>query len=245
MDLTATGEPVIVHRGVPRLGAVRSCPREAVGSAGGQVLGQGPDGKPVGLTVGLFNDTCHDARLGIPPRSGRSWPSPRPPPQTSASPTCRLAAPDVGMSSACSLNALPTRGDPREHAWRDAAHPHSQPPSTESSETAHRHVGEAANASTRDEPLAALAAAEDITGAARGRWVNAGLVQDEYHDCVVAGRPANSSPDGNPRPCLRPDFDDQAAGSRNCGQWRFQRTPSAGQAPRDAYRPGALPRQPC
>ncbi|MFG2358388.1 hypothetical protein [Streptomyces sp. NPDC048521] len=29
-----------------------------------------------------------------------------------------------------------------------------------------------------------------ITGAARGRWVNAGLVQDEYHDHVVAGRPA-------------------------------------------------------
>ncbi|WP_327714559.1 hypothetical protein OG381_03300 [Streptomyces sp. NBC_00490] len=45
---------------------------------------------------------------------------------------------------------------------------------------------------TRDDPLAALAAAEDITGAARGRWVNVGLVQDEYHDYVVAGRSANS-----------------------------------------------------
>lgn len=51
---------------------------------------------------------------------------------------------------------------------------------------------------TRDDPLATLAAAEDITGAARGRWVNAGLVQDEYRDYVVAGRPANSSPHGNP-----------------------------------------------
>ncbi|WP_033329076.1 hypothetical protein [Streptomyces yerevanensis] len=57
---------------------------------------------------------------------------------------------------------------------------------------------------TRDDPLAALAAAEDITGAARGRWVNAGLVQDEYHDYVVAGRPANSSPDGNPCPVPPP-----------------------------------------
>ncbi|MFD8007571.1 hypothetical protein [Streptomyces mirabilis] len=57
---------------------------------------------------------------------------------------------------------------------------------------------------TRDDPLVALAAAEDITGAARGRWVNAGLVQDEYHDYVVAGRPANSSPDGNPWPVPPP-----------------------------------------
>ncbi|MCT9010979.1 hypothetical protein [Streptomyces rhizosphaerihabitans] len=57
---------------------------------------------------------------------------------------------------------------------------------------------------THDEPLAALATAEDITGAARGRWVNAGLVQDEYHDYVVAGRPANSSPDGNPWPVPPP-----------------------------------------
>lgn len=160
----------------------------------------------MGLTADLLNDACDDRRVGFPPRSGRSWPSPRPPPQTSASPTSLLAARDVGMSSACSLNTLPTRGDPREPASRDAAHPLSQPPSTESSETAHRHVGEAANASTRDEPLAALAAAEDITGAARGRWVNPGLVQDEYHDNVVAGRPANSSPDGNSRPCLRPDL---------------------------------------
>ncbi|MFI9772769.1 hypothetical protein ACIHJG_38920 [Streptomyces sp. NPDC052415] len=57
---------------------------------------------------------------------------------------------------------------------------------------------------TRDDPLAALAAAEDITGAARGRWVNAGLVQDEYHDYVMAGRPTNSSPDGNPWPVPPP-----------------------------------------
>ncbi|MFD3925499.1 hypothetical protein [Streptomyces sp. NPDC058614] len=53
---------------------------------------------------------------------------------------------------------------------------------------------------TRDDPLAALTAAEDVTGAVRGRWVNAGVVQDEYHDYVMAGRPTNSSPDGPPWP---------------------------------------------
>ncbi|WP_217554024.1 hypothetical protein [Streptomyces sp. GbtcB6] len=53
---------------------------------------------------------------------------------------------------------------------------------------------------TRDDPLAALTAAEDLTGAVRGRWVNAGLVQDEYHDYVMAGRPAHSSLDGHPWP---------------------------------------------
>ncbi|GAA5023392.1 hypothetical protein GCM10023335_56120 [Streptomyces siamensis] len=53
---------------------------------------------------------------------------------------------------------------------------------------------------TREEPLAALTAAEHVTGAVRGRWVDAGLVQDEYHDYVMAGRPANSSPDGHPWP---------------------------------------------
>ncbi|WP_075018363.1 hypothetical protein [Actinacidiphila rubida] len=51
---------------------------------------------------------------------------------------------------------------------------------------------------TRDDPLAALAAAEEVAGAVRGRWVNAGLVQDEYHDYVMAGRPRSSSPDGHP-----------------------------------------------
>jgi hypothetical protein len=53
---------------------------------------------------------------------------------------------------------------------------------------------------TRDGPLAALTAAEDVTEAVRGRWVNAGVVQGEYHDYVMAGRPANSSPDGHPWP---------------------------------------------
>ncbi|MFE2685151.1 hypothetical protein [Streptomyces mirabilis] len=53
---------------------------------------------------------------------------------------------------------------------------------------------------TRDDPLAALTAAEDVTGAVRGRWVNDGVVQDEYHDYVMAGRPANSSPDEHPWP---------------------------------------------
>ncbi|MFF9243860.1 hypothetical protein ACF1AY_04075 [Streptomyces sp. NPDC014776] len=53
---------------------------------------------------------------------------------------------------------------------------------------------------TTDDPLVAVSAAEDITGAVRGRWVNAGVVQDEYRDYVMAGRPANSSPDGHPWP---------------------------------------------
>ncbi|MDT6984243.1 hypothetical protein ACFSUJ_28170 [Streptomyces lusitanus] len=53
---------------------------------------------------------------------------------------------------------------------------------------------------TCDDPLGALAAAEDVMGAGRGRWVNAGVVQDEYLDYVVAGRPANTSPDGSPWP---------------------------------------------
>ncbi|WP_416974768.1 hypothetical protein [Streptomyces sp. 4F14] len=33
---------------------------------------------------------------------------------------------------------------------------------------------------TADDPLDALATAEDLTGAVRGRWVNAGVVPDEY-----------------------------------------------------------------
>ena len=53
---------------------------------------------------------------------------------------------------------------------------------------------------TGDAPLTALAAAEDITGAARERWVNASVVQDEYHDYVLAGRPVDSSPDEHPWP---------------------------------------------
>ncbi|MFF3565401.1 hypothetical protein ACFYXS_35695 [Streptomyces sp. NPDC002574] len=57
---------------------------------------------------------------------------------------------------------------------------------------------------TRDDPLGALAAAEDVTGAGRGRWVNAGLVQAEYFDYVMAGRPANNSPDGHPWPVAPP-----------------------------------------
>ncbi|MGW2788158.1 hypothetical protein ACWC3X_44630 [Streptomyces populi] len=53
---------------------------------------------------------------------------------------------------------------------------------------------------TCDDPLGVLATAEDVTGAGRGRWVNAGMVQDEYLDYVVAERPANTSPDGYPWP---------------------------------------------
>ncbi len=53
---------------------------------------------------------------------------------------------------------------------------------------------------THEDPLTALAAAEEVTGAGRGRWVNAGLVHDEYHDYVRAGRPADSAPHGDPWP---------------------------------------------
>ncbi|WP_371235183.1 hypothetical protein [Streptomyces sp. MAD19A] len=47
-----------------------------------------------------------------------------------------------------------------------------------------------------DEPLAALQVAEQRVGAERGRWVNEGIVQDEYGDFVRAGRPTDVSPDG-------------------------------------------------
>ncbi|NUK08360.1 hypothetical protein HRW23_24915 [Streptomyces lunaelactis] len=50
------------------------------------------------------------------------------------------------------------------------------------------------------DPLAALQAAEDCTGAVRHRWVNATMAQDEYSDFVQAGRPQHSSPDGHPWP---------------------------------------------
>lgn len=42
----------------------------------------------------------------------------------------------------------------------------------------------------------ALAAAEEIVGASRSRWVNEGVVQDEYGDYVLAGRPGVQAPDG-------------------------------------------------
>lgn len=53
---------------------------------------------------------------------------------------------------------------------------------------------------TADEPRAALATAEHRTAAVRARWVNAGVVQDEYVDFVRAGRPSDASPDGHPWP---------------------------------------------
>ncbi|MEU1617549.1 hypothetical protein ABZ479_09630 [Streptomyces sp. NPDC005722] len=40
-----------------------------------------------------------------------------------------------------------------------------------------------------EDPEAALVMAEQGTGALRTRWVNQGLVQDEYRDFVRAGRP--------------------------------------------------------
>ncbi|MEU1415534.1 hypothetical protein [Streptomyces sp. NPDC005731] len=56
---------------------------------------------------------------------------------------------------------------------------------------------------TRDSPPAALAAAEEATGALREKWVNVGMVQAEYHDYVMAGRPADSAQDGRPWPVPR------------------------------------------
>ncbi|WP_202511966.1 hypothetical protein [Streptomyces sp. SID3343] len=53
---------------------------------------------------------------------------------------------------------------------------------------------------TSDEPLDALRTAENLTGAVRGRWVNEGLVQDEYHDYLQAGRPVGAAHDGHPWP---------------------------------------------
>ncbi|MER8235686.1 hypothetical protein [Streptomyces sp. NPDC094049] len=50
------------------------------------------------------------------------------------------------------------------------------------------------------DPLTALSAAEDRTGAVRHCRVNATMTQDEYNDFVQAGRPPHSSPDGHPWP---------------------------------------------
>lgn len=47
-----------------------------------------------------------------------------------------------------------------------------------------------------EDPLAALIVAEQCAGAGRGRWVNEGIVQDEYGDFVRAGRPSDVSPGG-------------------------------------------------
>ncbi len=46
----------------------------------------------------------------------------------------------------------------------------------------------------------ALAAAEELLGASPTRWVNEGVVQDEYADYVRAGRPVVQAPDGFPWP---------------------------------------------
>ncbi|KUL76536.1 hypothetical protein ADL34_11815 [Streptomyces sp. NRRL WC-3605] len=53
---------------------------------------------------------------------------------------------------------------------------------------------------TAEEPSNALTAAKEATGAVPGRWVNEGMVQDEYADFVRAGRHADQSPDGRPWP---------------------------------------------
>ncbi|MFD3475879.1 hypothetical protein [Streptomyces sp. NPDC058695] len=51
------------------------------------------------------------------------------------------------------------------------------------------------------DPSSALAAAEEVTGAVRERWVSETTAQDEYADFVRAGRPLSASPDGHPWPC--------------------------------------------
>ncbi|MFF1606020.1 hypothetical protein ACFVYV_53615 [Streptomyces mirabilis] len=56
---------------------------------------------------------------------------------------------------------------------------------------------------TAEDPSTALTAAEEATGAVRGSWVNESMVQDEYGDFVLAGRPADQSPDGRPWPSRR------------------------------------------
>ncbi|MFD7961181.1 hypothetical protein ACFV5J_10270 [Streptomyces zaomyceticus] len=53
--------------------------------------------------------------------------------------------------------------------------------------------------------LTALQVAEQRAGAERGRWVNEGIVQDEYGDFVRAGRPARVSHDGRQWPTV-PDI---------------------------------------
>ncbi|MFD8073320.1 hypothetical protein ACFV3E_11780 [Streptomyces sp. NPDC059718] len=57
---------------------------------------------------------------------------------------------------------------------------------------------------TADDPLSALVTAEERTGALRERWVNQGIVQDEYRDFVEAGRPTATRPDGEPWPVGSP-----------------------------------------
>lgn len=65
-----------------------------------------------------------------------------------------------------------------------------------------------------EDPASALQAAEELLGASRGRWVNAGVVDGEYADYVRAGRPVVRAPDGylwpaeNNPPSLVEDFPD-------------------------------------
>ncbi|MEV6574889.1 MULTISPECIES: hypothetical protein [Streptomyces] len=51
-----------------------------------------------------------------------------------------------------------------------------------------------------EDPLAALRIAEQHVAAERDRWVNEGVVQDEYGDFVRAGRPVGVSADGRQWP---------------------------------------------
>ncbi|MZD05320.1 hypothetical protein GTW43_09525 [Streptomyces sp. SID5785] len=53
---------------------------------------------------------------------------------------------------------------------------------------------------TVQDPLSGLAAAEEVTGAVRERWVNESVTQDEYADFVRAGRPLAASSDELPWP---------------------------------------------
>ncbi|MFF8650364.1 hypothetical protein ACF06D_19315 [Streptomyces griseoluteus] len=53
-----------------------------------------------------------------------------------------------------------------------------------------------------EDPLAALDVAEQRAGAERDRWINEGVVQDEYGDFVRAGRPTGVSADGRRWPAV-------------------------------------------
>ncbi|WP_399135934.1 hypothetical protein Q3A86_00075 [Streptomyces sp. NBUA17] len=118
MDLTITGDPVLVHKdtqvqvGIHLKPGTLTVTRDGEDFAVYHALVQfasvdaapwaaqevkfsaaGADGQDTGFTVELFNDATAPGLMPQ-PRSGRSWPSQRPPRETSASPTRRPATHD-------------------------------------------------------------------------------------------------------------------------------------------------------
>ncbi|MHA6759197.1 hypothetical protein [Streptacidiphilus sp. PAMC 29251] len=67
-------------------------------------------------------------------------------------------------------------------------------------------LGTGALIASSDDPLGALATAEELTGAFRDRWVNDSMTQDEYNDFVLAGRPVAAMSDGRPWPSRRQEL---------------------------------------